>query len=124
LTGERVVAILERLKGTIGRPERIAIDNGPEFISKALDAWAYRNRVQLEFSRPGKPTDNAFAESFNGRLRDECLNQHWFASLEEVRQTVEAWRIEYNTERPHRALGQQTPAAWEAAWTPAQMAPG
>ena len=93
-------------------PERIAIDNGPEFISKALDAWAYQNGVQLEFSRPGKPTDNAFAESFNGRFRDECLNQHWFASLEEVRQTVEAWRIDYNTERPHRALGQQTPAAW------------
>ena len=108
----------------MGRPERIAIDNGPEFISKALDAWAYRNGVQLEFSRPGKPTDNAFAESFNGRFRDECLNQHWFASLEEVRQTVEAWRIEYNTERPHRALGQQTPAAWEAAWAPAQKAPG
>jgi putative transposase len=124
LTGERVVAVLERLKGTIGRPERIAIDNGPEFISKALDAWAYHNSVQLEFSRPGKPTDNAFAESFNGRFRDECLNQHWFVSLEEVQQTVEAWRIEYNTERPHRALGQQTPAAWEAAWGPAQQAPG
>jgi putative transposase len=124
LTGERVVAILERLKGTIGRPERIAIDNGPEFISKALDAWAYQNGVQLEFSRPGKPTDNAFAESCNGRFRDECLNQHWFASLEEACQTVEAWRIEYNTERPHRALGQQTPAAWEAAWAPAQKAPG
>ncbi len=124
LTGERVVATLERLKQTVGRPERIAIDNGPEFISKALDAWAYRNGVQLEFSRPGKPTDNAFAESFNGRLRDECLNQHWFASLEEVRQTVEEWRIEYNTERPHRALGQHTPAAWAAAWAPVQKAPG
>ena len=115
LTGERVVAVLERLKRTAGTPERIAIDNGPEFISKALDAWAYRNGVQLEFSRPGKPTDNAFVESFNGRFRDECLNQHWFVSLEEVRQTVEAWRIEYNTERPHRALGQQTPAAWVTA---------
>jgi putative transposase len=124
LTGEGVVAVLERLKGTIGRPERIAIDNGPEFISRALDTWAYQNGVQLEFSRPGKPTDNAFAESFNGRFRDECLNQHWFSSLEEVRQTVEAWRIEYNTERPHRALGQQTPVAWEAAWAPALNAPG
>jgi putative transposase len=124
LTGERVVAVLERLKRTTGTPERIAIDNGPEFISKALDAWAYRNSVQLEFSRPGKPTDNAFAESFNGRLRDECLDQHWFTSLEEVRQTVEAWRIDYNTERPHRALNQQTPAAWEAAWAPAQKASG
>jgi putative transposase len=124
LTGERVVTLLERLRLTVGVPQRIAIDNGPEFISKALDAWAYQNGVQLEFSRPGKPTDNAFAESFNGRFRDECLNQHWFASLEEVRQTVEAWRIEYNTERPHRALGQQTPAAWAAAWAPAQQASG
>jgi putative transposase len=124
LTGERVVAVLERLKGTIGRPERIAIDNGPEFISKALDAWAYQNGVQLEFSRPGKPTDNAFVGSFNGRFRDECLNQHWFTSLEEVRQTVEAWRRDYNTERPHRALGQQTPAAWEATWASAQKGPG
>ena len=119
-----MVSVLERLKRTTGTPARIGIDNGPEFISKALDAWAYRNGVQLEFSRPGTPTDNAFAESFHGRFRDECLNQHWFASLEEARQTVEAWRIEYNTERPHRALGQQTPAAWEAAWAPAQKAPG
>jgi putative transposase len=124
VTGERVVGVLERLKRMVGRPERIAVDNGPEFISKALDAWAYRNGVQLEFSRPGKPTDNAFAESFNGRFRDECLNQHWFASLEEARQTIEAWRIDYNTERPRRGLGQQTPAAWAAAWAPAQEAPG
>jgi putative transposase len=124
LPGERVVALLDRLRSTVGVPQRIAIDNGPEFISKALDAWTYQNGVQLEFSRPGKPTDNAFAESFNGRFRDECLDQHWFASLEEVRQTVEAWRIDYNTQRPHRALGQQTPAAWAAAWTPAHEAPG
>jgi putative transposase len=118
LTGERVVAVLERLRGTGGLPQRIAIDNGPEFISKALDAWAYRNGVRLEFSRPGKPTDNAFAESFNGHFRAECLDQHWFASLEEARTTIEAWRVEYNTERPHRALKQQTPAAWEADWEP------
>jgi putative transposase len=124
LTGERVVTLLDRLRSTVGVPQRLAVDNGPEFVSKALDAWAFQNGVQLEFSRPGKPTDNAFAESFNGRFRDECLNQHWFASLEEVRKTVEGWRIEYNTERPHRALGQQTPAAWEAAWAPAQKAPG
>jgi putative transposase len=124
LTGARVVAVLEHLKQTTGVPERIAIDNGPEFVSKALDAWAYRNGVRLEFSRPGKPTDNAFAESFNGRFRDECLDQHWFASLEEARQVIEAWRIEYNTERPHRALKQQTPAAWAAAWTPPGEAPG
>jgi putative transposase len=116
LTGDRVVAILEGLRSSCGVPERIAVDNGPEFISKALDAWAYQNGVQLEFSRPGKPTDNAFAESFNGRFRDECLDQHWFASLEEARQIIEAWRVEYNTERPHRALNQQTPAAVVAAW--------
>jgi len=124
LTGERVVAVLERLQRTMGRPERIAIDNGPEFISKALDAWAYHNSVQLEFSRPGKPTDNAFAESFNGRFRDECLNQHWFVSLEEVQQTVEAWRLDDHMARPHRALGQQTPAASAAAWAPTRKAPG
>ena len=124
LTGERVVAVLERLKGAIGMPERIAIDNGPEFISKALDAWAYHNGVQLEFSRPGKPTDNAFAESFNGRFRDECLNQHWFASLEEARQIIEAWRIDYNTERPHRALGQETPTAWMTSREPLLEATG
>lgn len=120
LTGERVVGILERLQRTVGLPRRLAIDNGPEFISKALDAWAYRNKVQLEFSRPGKPTDNAFAESFNGHFRAECLDQHWFASLEEARQIIEAWRIEYNTERPHRSLKQQTPAAVAAAWVAAQ----
>ncbi len=115
LTGDRVVAILEGLRRTTGAPARIAIDNGPEFVSKALDAWAYQNGVKLEFSRPGKPTDNAFVESFNGRFRDECLDQHWFASLEEARQIIEAWRVDYNMERPHRALGQQTPAAWIAS---------
>ena len=115
LTGERVVATLERLQQTVGRPERIAVDNGPEFVSKALDAWAYRNGVRLEFSRPGKPTDNAFAESFNGHFRAECLDCHWFASPEEARRTIEAWRVDDNTERPHRALGQETPTAWMTA---------
>ena len=117
LTGERVVGVLERLRRTVGVPDRIAIDNGPEFISKALDAWAYRHRVQLEFSRPGKPTDNAYVESFNGHFRAECLDQHWFESVEEARHMIEAWRVEYNTERPHRSLKQQTPAAFAAAWT-------
>jgi putative transposase len=124
LTGQRVVAILERLKQTVGKPERIAVDNGPEFFSKAVDAWAYQNGVQLEFSRPGKPTDNAFAESFNGHLRAECLDCHWFASLEEARQTIEAWRIDYNTERPHRALGQETPTAWMTSREPLLEATG
>jgi len=122
IRGERVVAVLDRLKRTVGVPKRLAVDNGPEFISKALDAWAYRNGVTLEFSRPGKPTDNAFVESFNGHFRAECLDQHWFASLEEARQIIEAWRIEYNTERPHQALKYGTPAAFAATWEPPKEA--
>jgi len=122
IKGERVVAVLDALKATVGLPKRLAVDNGPEFISKVLDAWAYRNGVALEFSRPGKPTDNAFVESFNGHFRQECLDQHWFASLEEARQIIETWRIEYNTERPHQALKYGTPAAFAATWKPPKEA--
>jgi len=122
IKGTHVVAVLDRLKATVGLPERLAVDNGPEFISKALDAWAYRNGVQREFSRPGKPTDNAYVESFNGHFRQECLDQHWFASLEEARQVIETWRIEYNTERPHQALKYGTPAAFAATWEPPEEA--
>ena len=122
IKGDHVVALLDRLKATVGRPKRLAVDNGPEFISKALDTWAYRNGVALEFSRPGKPTDNAFVESFNGHFREECLDQHWFASLAEAREVIEAWRVEYNDERPHRALGQQTPADFLAQWVPLEQA--
>ena len=117
LTGERVVAALDELLDTGQRPQMLSIDNGPEFVSKALDAWAYRHGVRLEFSRPGKPTDNAFIEAFNSRFRDECLNLHWFDSLEEAQATIEAWRVDYNTERPHGALGQRTPAEFSQAWT-------
>ncbi len=116
LTGERVVEVLEGLLAVGQKPVMLSIDNGPAFISKALDAWAHRYGIQLEFSRPGKPTDNAYIEAFNSRFRDECLNQHWFASLEETQTTIEAWRVDYNTERPHGALGQQTPAEFSAAW--------
>ena len=116
LTGERVVEALDRLLASGQRPQLLSIDNGPEFISKAVDAWAHRNAVRLEFSRPGKPTDNAYIEAFNSRLRDECLNQHWFVSLEEAQTTIEAWRIDYNTERPHGARGQQTPLAFSRTW--------
>ena len=118
LPGTRVVSVLEGLAATYGVPDAISMDNGPEFISRAMDAWAYRRGVRLEFSRPGKPTDNPFIESFNGHFREECLAQHWFWSLEEARTAIEAWRIEYNTERPHRALGQRTPAAFCAAQEP------
>ncbi len=116
LTGERVAAMLERLAGVSGCPQRICVDNGPEFVSKALDAWAHHRGVQLVFSRPGKPTDNPFVEAFNSRFRDECLDQHWFASLEEARQVIEAWRVDYNTKRPHGALKHLTPAEFETQW--------
>ena len=86
------------------------VDNGPEFISRSLDLWASFNGVKLDFSRPGKPTDNPVIESFNGRLRDECLNQHWFLSLDEARAVTEAWREDYNRVRPHGALGNRTPS--------------
>jgi putative transposase len=109
LTGQRVVAVLERLRTIIGAPETITVDNGPEFICMALDRWAYKSGVKLHFSRPGKPTDNPFIESFNGKMRDEFLNMHWFISIDELRQKAERWRIEYNMERPHSSLGMLTP---------------
>ena len=96
LTGQRVVQVLERLKSTHGLPQIIHCDNGSEFISRAVDDWAHRNGVKLDFSRPAKPTDNPFIESFNGKLRAECLNQHWFESIEEAQNLIEAWRKEYN----------------------------
>lgn len=110
LGAERVVAVLERLAITRALPERIVLDNGPEFQSRALDAWAHQRGVKLAFIRPGKPVENAFIESFNGRLRDECLNQHWFLSLSDARRTIESWRVGYNTARPHRGLAFLTPA--------------
>lgn len=118
MTGKRVTEVLERAAALYGLPRALCVDNGPEFSGKELDAWAYRRGVKLCFSRPGKPTDNAFAESFNGRFRDECLNAHWFESLSEAKATLEAWRREYNTERPHSSIGLKTPAAFAAAWQP------
>ncbi len=123
LTGKRVVEVLERLRKTCGLPKVIKVDNGSEFISKAMDEWAYRNGVKLEFSRPGKPTDNAFIESFNGRLRQECLQQNWFLSLDDVRQIVEAWREDYNDERPHSSLDQRTPSEFMAHWQQTRTVP-
>jgi len=110
IQGTDVVAVLEKLKGTRAAPEYIRIDNGPEFISKALDLWAYQEGVRLHFSRPGKPTDNALIESFNGSFRDECLQTHWFLSVEDARQKIEQWRRDYNEFRPHSSLGYQTPS--------------
>jgi putative transposase len=104
LGGARVVQVLERLAEIRGLPEMITLDNGPEFTGKALDEWAYRRGVKLNFIRPGKPIENAFAESFNGRLRGECLNENWFMSLKHSREVIEAWRKDYNEARPHGSL--------------------
>jgi len=110
LKGEDVVAALNRISLTRGLPLTIKVDNGSEFISKAMDKWAYERGVELDFSRPGKPTDNAKIESFNGRLRQECLNMHWFLSLDDARTKIEGWRQYYNETRPHSALQWESPA--------------
>jgi putative transposase len=109
LGGARVAAVLDRLAETRGLPRAITIDNGPEFAGRCLDEWAYRNGVKLNFIRPGKPIENAFAESFIGRLRDECLNENWFINLKHAREVIEAWRKDYNVVRPHSSLGGMTP---------------
>ena len=93
----------------MGYPRTIRVDNGPEFVSRDLDLWAYQRDVTLDFSRPGKPTDNAFAESFNGKVRAECLNTAWFMSLDDARSKCETWRRDYNEERPHSAIGDKCP---------------
>ena len=107
--GTDVVGFLEKAIQEHGKPEVIKVDNGPEFISKELDLWAYGRGVKLDFSRPGKPTDNAFIESFNSRFRQECLNEHWFLSLEDAKEKAENWRKDYNENRPHSSLGNVTP---------------
>ena len=116
--GSEVVEVLERVMKEHGRTRTIRVDNGPEFISKDVDLWAYWNHVTLDFSRPGKPTANAYIESFNGRFRQGCLNEHWFLSLDDARDKVEAWRQDYNEQRPHSALGNATPEEYAAQAEP------
>ena len=112
----RVVQVLERLKEDRGLPEAIVLDNGPEMISLALDQWVYENGVKLHFIDPGKPTQNAFIESFNGTFRDECLNMHWFYNLDDARRKIESWRKEYNEEHPHSSLDYLTPKEFAEKW--------
>ncbi|HQA12527.1 IS3 family transposase [Zoogloea sp.] len=107
--GEDVVATLDRVCRTAGYPKTIRVDQGSEFVSRDMDLWAYQRGVVLDFSRPGKPTDNAFIEAFNGRFRAECLNQHWFLTLADAAEKLEAWRRYYNEERPHGAIGNKVP---------------
>jgi putative transposase len=126
LSGLRVARVLDRLGEFRGRPQGITVDNGPEFAGRALDTWAYRNKVRLDFIRPGKPVENAYIESFNGRIRDECLNMNEFGSLREAQDVIEAWREDYNGHRPHGSLGQLTPTefALQAAEKLQQNDPG
>jgi putative transposase len=114
LRGDDVVRVLNRLIAERGAPKRLFCDNGSEFTGRLLDLWAYHNQVTIEFSRPGKPTDNAHIESFNGSFRDECLNVHWFSTLGDARVKIEAWRQEYNESRPHKALNQLSPLEYVA----------
>ena len=109
LPGGRVVRVLEQLVLERGAPDEIVLDNGPELAGKTLDQWAYERGVWLRFIEPGKPVQNAFVESFQGRLRDECLDRHWFVSLPDARHTIETWRQDYNRARPHSALGYRPP---------------
>jgi putative transposase len=107
--GADVVDVLEQVGRQVGFPKAIRVDQGTEFVSRDLDLWAYQRDVTLDFSRPGKPTDNAFIEAFNGRFRSECLNAHWFLSLADAQKKLEDWRKYYNEERPHGAIGNKTP---------------
>ena len=109
LRGENVVQTLNRLVSQRGKPKYLFADNGSEFTGRLMDMWAYHQGTRLDFSRPGKPTDNAFVETFNGSLRDECLNVHWFESLAHAREVIELWRLDYNESRPHMALGNVPP---------------
>lgn len=109
---QRVTRVLKRHAHTVGLPQTIVVDNGPEFAGRALAAWAYAHGVTLRFIRPGKPIENAYVESFKGKFRDECLNEYWFTSLDHARAVIERWRREYNDERPKNALGGLTPTAY------------
>jgi len=114
LRAEHVVEACNRLAARRGSPVRIFVDNGSEFSGRLFDLWAYHRKASIDFNRPGKPTDNCFVETFNGSLRDECLNVHWFETIDEARAKIEAWRVEYNESRPHQALNELTPAEFAA----------
>jgi len=116
LRGPQVVAVLELLRRQYGAPRALFCDNGSEFASRIVDFWAYQHEVRIDFSRPGKPTDNGHIEAFNGSLRRECLNAHWFRNLDEARKRIEAWRREYNEIRPHRSLNDLTPSQYAETW--------
>ncbi len=113
--GERVTRVLEELATRRGLPEKIVSDNGPEFTSKAMFFWSQKTDVKLHFIEPGKPSQNAIVESFNGKFRDACLNEHWFIDIHDARRIIETWRIHFNRVRPHSSLGYQTPEQFRLA---------
>ena len=114
LSGEKVAVVLDKVVAERGAPQSITVDNGTEFASKAMDIWAYQNAVHLDFIRPGKPVENGYIESFNGRLRDECLNVEVFFALTDARHKLALWRQDYNHHRPHSSLADRTPAEFAA----------
>jgi putative transposase len=118
LSGLRVTRILDRIIAERGRPDGLRLDNGPEFTSRCFIAWAEQHGVPLIYIQPGKPVQNSYIESFNGRFRDECLNANWFENLADARRKIEAWREDYNQARPHSSLAYRTPAEFARAWTP------
>ena len=123
ISGAHVARLLSALIQERGRPATIVCDNGPEFISRALQLWSEQHGVTLQFIQPGKPVQNCFIESFNGRFRDECLNEHWFTSLDDARKIIEAWRDDYNNVREHGSLGGMTPVEYRRAMESAENAP-
>jgi putative transposase len=118
IKGDDVVGVLDEVIARRGKPKRIHVDNGSEFTSRSMDLWAYLNKVKFDFSRPGKPTDNAFIESFNGKFRAECLNENWFLSLADAHDKIQQWRQDYNCHRPHSSLGNLTPVEFAESCIP------
>ena len=124
ITGHHVVDVLERLAESRSLPREIVMDNGPEFTSLALDQWAHRRGVHLRFIRPGRPVENCFIESFNGKFRNECLDENWFLDMNDARRKIEAWRVDYNTTRPHSSLDDLTPEEFLKTLEECQLSAG
>ena len=118
LSGLRVTRVLDRVIEERGKPDGLRLDNGPEFTSRCFIAWAEQRGVPLIYIQPGKPVQNSYIESFNGRFRDECLNANWFENLADARRKIEAWRLDYNQARPHSSLAYRTPEEFARAWAP------
>ncbi len=121
MPGRMVTRVLDRLIFTRGKPAHLVMDNGPELTSSAMLSWSTQHNIHLEYIRPGKPIENAFVESFNGKFRDECLNENWFLDLAQARSVIEAWREDYNTYRPHSALGYKTPKEFANQFEPDEL---